>query len=162
VTLSIATSSSWKRTLFTEGVPLPLRAHFGSAQRLKIQAGLIPEVMEDKWFVYFEAPYLFFHRSWTGQPVYRVELATDADGATVIEALWSADLAGVERADPIYQAQLLNFLICNLLLGQSKPFPRPDTAQESAPGLFQHHVAGTGYREVSVKPSGDLDEHGEG
>lgn len=118
--------------------------------------------MEDKWFVYFEEPYLFFHRSWTGVPVYRVELAPDADGATVTEALWSADLAGVERADPIYQAQLLNFLICNLLLGQSKPFPRPDTAQESAPGLFQHHIAGTGYREVSVQPSSDLDEHSEG
>ena len=30
-----------------------------------LSRGLIPEVMEDKWFIFMEADRLYFHRSWT-------------------------------------------------------------------------------------------------
>ena len=98
-----------------------------------------------------EAPYLFFHRSWTGQPVYRLALQNTSGGASVVEASWAKALASAENANPTYQAKLLDFLISNLLLGQSKPFPRPEGLKEPMPGMFQHHAAGTGYQEVSVK-----------
>ena len=32
----------------------------------QIRAGHIPEMMEDKWFIYWQDDRLFFHRSWTG------------------------------------------------------------------------------------------------
>jgi hypothetical protein len=81
--------------------------------------------MEDKWFIYYEAPHLFLHRSWTGKPVYRVMLQISVDGARVVEALWSKDLAESSDLDLDYQVQLIDFLISNLLLRQRKPLPCP-------------------------------------
>ena len=105
--------------------------------------------MEDKWFVYYEGRELFFHRSWTGQPVYRISLATLEDGgAEVTETLWSKELAVASKDGPDYQARLLGFLVANLLLGQSLPFPLPSNLREPMPGVFQHHISGTGFPDV--------------
>ena len=108
--------------------------------------------MEDKWFVYYEEPELFFHRSWTGQPVYWLTLITLPDGgATVSEARWSKELAVASKDGPDYQVQLLDFLVANLLLGQSKSFPLPSGLREPMPGVFQHHASGTGFPESQPK-----------
>lgn len=32
----------------------------------RIRMGLLPMRMEDKWFVFYEDPWLHLHRSWTG------------------------------------------------------------------------------------------------
>ena len=117
-----------------------------------LKKGIVPEQMEDKWFVYYDAPYLFLHRSWTGKPIYRVALKTTLNGAVVSEALWATELATADNADQNYQAKLIDFLISNLLLKKSKPFPHPTGIKEPTHGVFQHHVSGTGYREISVKP----------
>ena len=69
-----ASSTSWKHEPFKEVVPIPYQAAFDGKQFAKLKEGLIPEQMEDKWFIYYEEPNLFIHRSWTGQPVYRLRL----------------------------------------------------------------------------------------
>ena len=113
----------------------------------KLQEGLIPESMEDKWFVYFEDPFLYFHRSWTGTPVYRVELEL-SEGASVVDAQVSTlDRDGEVSVD--FEAALLESLTANLLLGEARPFPRPAGLNESTPGIFQRAVAGTGYPEIA-------------
>jgi hypothetical protein len=53
------------------------------------------------------------------------------------------DLAETSQQGADYQAQLLDFLVSNFLLGQSKPFPRPLNVNEPMRGVFQHLVAGT-------------------
>jgi hypothetical protein len=146
-----ASATSWKREPFKEGIPLAYRAAFDSGQVVCLKAGLIPRHMEDKWFIYYEEPYLFLHRSWTGEPVYRVTLKTVSDGAEVTEALWSKDLAVKSKADSDYQVRLLDFLVSNLLLGQAKPFPTPAGLTEPVHGLFQHHVSGTGYPQTPTE-----------
>ena len=30
----------------------------------RIRRGVVPEAMEDKWFIYWKEDMLFFHRSW--------------------------------------------------------------------------------------------------
>lgn len=127
---------------------LPYAAEFNRVEFSRLRDGIVPEVMEDKWFVYFEEPYLYLHRSWTGHPVYRLRLEATSDGARVAEALWSSDLAARPSSDIEYEAKLLDFLLSNLLLDQAKPFPRPARVTEPVPGLLQHHVSGTGYREA--------------
>jgi hypothetical protein len=108
--------------------------------------------MKDKWFIYCEEPHLFFHRSWTGQPIYRLTLTALADGgATVTEALWSKELAVASKDGLDYQVRLVDFLVANLLLGQSKRFPLPSTLAEPMPGVFQHHISGTGYPEAPTQ-----------
>jgi hypothetical protein len=147
-----ATATSWARIPFGEGVLLPYTANFDAAQTERLMHGLIPKEMEDKWFIFYERPHLFFHRSWTGQPVYRITLAHALDRMKVLEALWSKDLAEAGNSDLEYQAKLVDFLISNLLLDEHRPFPRPAGLKEPAPGVYQHHISGTGYPDVSSPP----------
>lgn len=151
-----ATSESWKREPFKECVPIPYHAAFDAEQFSRLQSGLVPRSMEDKWFVYYGGRELFFHRSWTGQPVYRISLAPlEGGGAEVTEALWSKEVAVASKDGPDYAAQLLGFLVGNLVLGESRPFPLPSNLREPLPGVFQHHISGTGFPEVqhtSKKP----------
>lgn len=146
-----AVATSWKCVPFTQGVPITFSAEFSSDELSLLEAGLVPKQMEDKWFVYFETPHLYFHRSWTGKPVYRVTLKSASNGTVVVsEALWATEFADAGNADPNYQPRLLDFLISNLLLKQSKPFPIPAEFKESTVGVFQHHISGTGYHELVI------------
>lgn len=143
-----ATADSWKRLPFVDGALLEYSATFDSAEVERLSAGLVPEAMEDKWFIYYQKPYLFLHRSWTGHPVFRVMLKESAGGATVMEARRSAlPDRPLEGLDLGYEAKLLDFLISNLLLGKAKPFPVPQGMEQPAPGIYQHVVSGTGYPE---------------
>lgn len=42
---------------------------------LQVQQGLLPQEMEDKWFIYCEEGTLYIHRSWTGHCIYQVTLS---------------------------------------------------------------------------------------
>ncbi len=44
----------------------------------RIRLGVVPDAMEDKWFVYWEDGHLYFHRSWTGFCVYVARIVEDA------------------------------------------------------------------------------------
>jgi hypothetical protein len=145
-----ASRSSWKCEPFTEGAPLPYRASFDSDQFALLKEGLVPDRMEDKWFIYYEEPHLFLHRSWTGKPIYRVTLRTGPTGAEVTEVLLSKDTPERARFDLDYQVRLLDFLVSNLLLRQAKPFPVPP-GQTGLPGALQHHISGTGYPESGAE-----------
>jgi hypothetical protein len=52
---------------------------FSREQFDKIKNGLIQNEMEDKWFIFFEDNWLYFHRSWTGFGIYKAELKKDND-----------------------------------------------------------------------------------
>jgi hypothetical protein len=149
-----ATPASWEHKPFKDVVPIPYQATFNAMQFARLRMGLVPQEMEDKWFIYFDEPYLCVHRSWTGQPVYRLMLKQLPDGAEVAEAPWSREIADAASTSqgPDYQTRLLDFLLSNLILGQSKPFPMPSGFQEAAHGVFQHHISGTGYRQSRTKP----------
>lgn len=141
-----ANVESWKTEPFGKVEPIPYESHFTEAEFDKLQQGLIPKQMEDKWFIYFDDPLLAFHRSWTGQPVYRVKLERAGEEAFVVEAVCAEDvLAKSERA---YQAKMLDFIVSNLLLGQRKPFPVAAGVAQEIPGLYQHAVVGRGYPET--------------
>jgi hypothetical protein len=142
-----ASPTSWQREPFKAGVPLPYKAAFNHEQFARLREGLIPQQMENKWFIYYEEPHLFLHRSWTGAPVYRLTLGIVPGGAKVTEALWSkvmADAANFAHGAK-YQARLLDFLLSNLLLGQSKLFPVPFNLRAAKYAIYQHVVSGTGY-----------------
>ncbi len=146
-----ADSNSWKQEPFTAGVAIPVQIEIGSGEFSFIENGLIPQEMEDKWFMYFEKPFLFVHRSWTGQPVYRIEFEESRDVKVyrVNQALLAEELA--ENGGLEYQGKLATFLVSNLLLGRNLPFPMPDNLVEPMPGVLQHHISGTGYPETGGK-----------
>ncbi|HKA35577.1 MAG TPA: hypothetical protein VKH43_02075 [Thermoanaerobaculia bacterium] len=53
----------------------------------RLRAGLVPQEMEDRWFIYFEDPWLFLHRSWTGFCIYRVRFELSGTRARVAEVI---------------------------------------------------------------------------
>ncbi|WJH39279.1 hypothetical protein N7E02_20800 [Aliirhizobium terrae] len=128
---------------------IPYRDSFSPEEFQRIKAGFEPKAMEDKWMIYFEDGSLFLHRSWTGLGVYRVNFEESDGGARVRDAFCSRDV--LQNREANYQAKMLDFLVSNLLLKKSKPFPLPENVSEPAPGVFQHHVAGTGYPQVIVR-----------
>ena len=85
---NIATKDSWKnipiktpKKVNIFKIAPDLKLSFSKEQYLKIKNGLIPNEMEDKWFIYFENDWLFFHRSWTGFGIYRAEIVTEMDNS---------------------------------------------------------------------------------
>ena len=143
-----ATRDSWKSQSFGYGLPIPYNRRFSASEFAKLRAGLVPQTMDDKWFVYYAEPHLFFHRSWGGQGIYRVSLKTDGDAVVVKEALCAEHV--LQNSRPGYEAALLDFLIGNLLLGEAKDFPMPPSRRFTASGLLQHVIAGTSRPEASL------------
>jgi hypothetical protein len=105
--------------------------------------------------MFWEAGSLFLHRSWTGYCVFVVRFQEIQDRVVVAEAVVTTDSAQYRRSSDEYDAELLDFLIRGLLLGQAVVFPVPSSVPASAArGLFQHAVAGSRFPERSVPPRG--------
>ena len=92
---------------------------FTDEQFEKITNGLIPQEMEDKWFIFYENNWLYFHRSWTGYCQYKMQItkAEDEPNYTIKEFF-------VERNPDIYRGvndyeeiERLCFIILYGLLG---------------------------------------------
>jgi hypothetical protein len=64
-----------------------LRRTFLPRELAKLQEGFIPESMDDRWFVFMEDDWVYFHRSWTGSCIYQVRLS----GNTIAEAWVNGD-----------------------------------------------------------------------
>ena len=63
----MATRDDWQnKAMPNSKIELSIDLEYSASQMAKIRAGHIPDGMDDKWFVYYEKPQLFIHRSWTG------------------------------------------------------------------------------------------------
>jgi hypothetical protein len=83
----IAKREDWKT------IPLPADCREVSVDRTysveeftRISAGVVPQMMEHKWFIFFEEPWLYLHRSWTGVCLYKVRFAPVESGMRIAEA----------------------------------------------------------------------------
>jgi hypothetical protein len=141
-----ATRDSWK-TLPYDGSyrSFPCAEVFTAEECHRLRQGLVPEVMEDKWFVFFEDPFVYFHRSWTGELAYRLRLTADDRGGRIGEALASTSAGTI--GDPEHESALVSFLLRGLVLRQDVPFPVLSSGAPGPPGLFQHAFSGTAARE---------------
>ncbi len=66
----------------TEKMPLEtetfsMEIELSESEYEQLQNGIIPQEMEDKWFIYFEEDTLYIHRSWTGFCIYILEFPKD-------------------------------------------------------------------------------------
>ena len=67
-----------------ERFDLPLL--FLDAEAEQMGGGHVPNGMDDKWFIFFEEGWLYFHRSWTGYCIYAVRLDGSPAGVRIAEA----------------------------------------------------------------------------
>ena len=83
--MDIATSTTWKHEQIDNPKRIAIDLHFTDKQFAKLTNGLIPKQMEDKWFIYYENDWLYFHRSWTGFGLYKAQLIKEQDGYSIKE-----------------------------------------------------------------------------
>ena len=75
-----ATRKSWKNIGFDKPKYIEVNVAISPEQFEVIKQGLIPEEMEDKWFIYYARGIIHFHRSWTGREIYRAKIQKGTDG----------------------------------------------------------------------------------
>jgi hypothetical protein len=86
--MEIATRSRWKiLPISNNAIKIFLKIEFDSTEFEKIKIGLIPQQMEDKWFIFFEDNWLYFHRSWTGFCLFKIKIEQKNTNSTTTE-LW--------------------------------------------------------------------------
>jgi ADP-ribosylglycohydrolase len=91
--------------------------HFTDKQFAKLTKGLIPEEMEDKWFIFYENDYLYFHRSWTGFGMYKAHIIKEPEGYSITEFWAERNREKYSNDDDQADIETLSFLIAQGLLG---------------------------------------------
>jgi len=87
-----ATRESWKTEPLPEiRVQLDFSESYAKDEFDRIKQGVIPREMEDKWFIFYEEPWLYFHRSWTGACIYGVRFESSRSGESAVESWVSRD-----------------------------------------------------------------------
>jgi len=112
-----ATRKTWQNFPIDNPKRIAINLQFTDRQLEKLTKGLIPHEMEDKWFIFYENNWLYFHRSWTGYGLYKAQLIREQDGYSIKE-FWA------ERNKEIYKndndstdTERISFLIARGLLG---------------------------------------------
>ena len=128
-----ATPSDWNTHPLPETrVEIRLSQRYSLPELEQIRQGVIPEEMEDKWFVYWLDDKLFFHRSWTGFCVYVVAFSCDAEGVTIISADVNRDPEQYTCTDDAHDSKLILYLIDTLLLRRPTAFPASSSTPAEA------------------------------
>jgi hypothetical protein len=146
-----ASSNSWKhQDAPVEREDLGFEAVFTDADAEQLMLGVIPQQMEDKWFIYFADGWLRFHRSWTGAWIYALRLDGSPTGVRIIESWVNRNPQQYTARDTAYDRRLVAFLIDALLLKNPKAkFPMPADSAAAPKGVVRHSIAGRAYPESS-------------
>jgi hypothetical protein len=153
-----AKPESWKSVPFPERrARLVLERTFDAAEWSAIEQGVVPEEMEDKWFVFEKEGWLFFHRSWTGYCVYQVRVEGTPLGRKIAEAWANRDPEQYKETDDAYDARLLSWLIDVLLLKRPALWPDSGLGDEA---LRQWSLVGRAMLEHDTdgKTAGELEK----
>ena len=109
-----AVKSDWVTKPMEQPVKrIPLRGlRLSAKEYAQLSLGLIPEEMEDKWFIYLEDNKLYCHRSWTGLCAYIVEF-TPWEGGYRAEAFLTPAKNARDREESASVCTLISFLAGN-------------------------------------------------
>ena len=85
--MKAAERSDWQtEQLPSKRITIPLNRSLTLSEMQRLRSGLVPEQMEDKWFIYWQNDRLFFHRSWTGFCIYEVRFTSQGDCYRMVDA----------------------------------------------------------------------------
>lgn len=113
----IAIKTSWNNYPIDNPKKIEIELFFTDKQFSKLTKGLIPKQMEDKWFVYYENEWLYFHRSWTGFGFYKAKLNKEVDGYSIKEFWAERNKEKYENENDQADVENFVFLIARGLLG---------------------------------------------
>ena len=114
-----ANAQSWKHLECPEQCEdLGFEAEFSREDTPRILQGLVPEQMEDKWFIFYNAGWLYFCRSWTGFVIYGLQVQEQPTGLRISQAWVNRDTEQYGGSDVPAEREQLQWLIDALLLGK--------------------------------------------
>ncbi|MBE2224119.1 MAG: hypothetical protein IAF02_21445 [Anaerolineae bacterium] len=138
-----ATASSWNIKPMPEAhKELPLSGVYTEEEFEKMSYGFLPQDQQDKWFIYLEDDWLFFHRSWTGTCVFKLEIVLNNCKYHAIKAIVNRDPEQYRNTDDRQDVELISYLIDTLLLGRFATLPSPQNMSEEDTQKHQQHVMG--------------------
>ena len=121
----------WKtESLPSKRITISLDRCFSQQEMERIRNGLVPEKMEDKWFIYWKDETLYFHRSWTGFCIYIVRFVVDGDKFRMIQADVNRDPEQYKETSEERDAELISYLVDMLLLHKQTVFPSDELSAE--------------------------------
>jgi len=113
----IATKDTWQHNPIDNPKQIAIDIHLTDKQFSKLTNGLIPQQMEDKWFIYYENEWLYFHRSWTGNGMYKAKLYKETNGYSIREFWAERNQEKYKNKDDNTDIETFTFLIARGLLG---------------------------------------------
>jgi len=113
----IATTTTWQHQPIDNPKRIDIALHFTDMQFSKLTKGLIPYQMEDKWFIFYENDWLYFHRSWTGFGLYKAQLIKEQDGYSIKEFWAERNQEKYKNEADNIDIETISFLIARGLLG---------------------------------------------
>lgn len=112
-----ATAQSWQHLPCPERREgLGLKAKFSREDAPSILQGLVPQEMEDKWFIFLDAGWLYFCRSWTGCVIFGLQIEELPTGLRVTDSWVNRDASQYTSQNVDEDRELVLFLIDTLLL----------------------------------------------
>ncbi|MEH2197065.1 hypothetical protein [Nostoc sp.] len=110
--MRIAQRDDWK----TEPMPsastnITVEKLYSQEEFDRITAGVIPEQMEDKWFIFYEAPWLYLHRSWTGFCIFKVRFEVVGESVKIAEVEVNREQGQQLNTDHERDASMLSILL---------------------------------------------------
>ncbi|MFN8379568.1 MAG: hypothetical protein U0452_12950 [Anaerolineae bacterium] len=113
----IARRSDWTtKPMSAKRTRIPVELHYSPAEMGFIRRGFIPQVMDEKWFIFFENQTLHFHRSWTGYEILRAQFHAQEGEYVVREIVACRDPELYKQSDDDYDVSQFQFLIDLVLL----------------------------------------------
>jgi hypothetical protein len=126
--MKTVTKTDWQTSeLPSQRSTVSLSRTFSPEEVQKLRQGVLPQAMEDKWFIYWQDDSLIFHRSWTGYCIYIVQFAIEGENCRMVEADLNRDPEQYKETDNNRDAQMISYLIDALLLRQDVPFPSEES-----------------------------------
>lgn len=119
----IARRTDWiNKPLPAARLTLPLETRYSQQEMAIIVRGYIPNVMEEKWFIFYEDGILHCHRSWTGICIYRVYFKPTIDGWQAWQVEINRHPEQYSETDQREDMALLDSIIEHLLIfGPTEP-----------------------------------------
>ena len=112
-----ATKMSWPNSPIDQPKKIKVDLSFTEQQYRALCHGFVPEAMEDKWFIYHEDDWLYFHRSWTDFGIYMCKLIKDQHGVFIKEFEAERNQEKYGNVDDAEDVRVFVTLIAHLLLG---------------------------------------------
>ena len=119
-----ANPMDWETEPFPSQSSTVLMERIFSNQEMElIQRGIIPEQMEDKWFIYWKDDELFFHRSWTGCCIYVARFESLNGSWKMIDVKVNRDPEQYSETSDDRDKEMISYLLDVLLLHRDAKFP---------------------------------------